>query len=260
MIGFILAFVFYVLGALFFCLRHIFRDKKLAITALRLTLAAFAVHVVSLGVHLFRLGDPFILTSFETFQIISLVIISTFLIASIYYRFLSAGIFVLPLALVFFILSLTHVVLLLKTPEHFLPNPWAFTHMMFISIGMAIFLVSCATGLLYLVQESRIKSKKSGGFWDRFPSLEELDRIHYRGLYVGFIFYTVGIITGGGWSKSISGFYITHSVKQYTALAVWIFFALLLNLRVAKGWIGRKGILLSLVGFLGILFLFSWVS
>lgn len=138
--------------------------------------------------------------------------------------------------------------------------PWALVHLVFVSIGMSIFTVGLGIGLLYLVRESRLKKKEVGGFLERLPSLEKMDRIYYRLLYTGFVFYTIGMITGGGWSKSVSGVYLSGDFKQILSLAIWVFFALFLNLRSAKGWIGKKGIMVSSIGFVAALLLFTWLE
>ncbi|MDO8519783.1 MAG: cytochrome c biogenesis protein CcsA [Deltaproteobacteria bacterium] len=130
---------------------------------------------------------------------------------------------------------------------------WGLLHIVFILLSLAVFLVSLASGVAYLVQESRIKGK--GKWMERLPSLEKLDRIHFKALYVGFVFFTAGIISGGGWSKTIHGVYVTNDPRQLATIALWVFYALLLNLRVPQGWIGRKGILLTTFGFIAMVFL-----
>lgn len=258
-IGFGLTLAGYVLATVSFCLRIIFDNKSFSINGLRATLAAFVLHAVVLGWHFSQQGYPFLRTNFETLQLTSGGIICMFLVLSIFYRFIMTGSILVPLALVFYVLSLTRLAQH-QIPEHFLGNPWAFIHLVFIFLSMSIFFVGFVTGFLYLLQESRIKNKKVGGWMERFPSLEILERIHYRALYIGFIFFTVGMITGAGWSKSVTGAYVTQNVKQLVSIGAWIFFAIFLNLRVAHGWVGRKGILLSGIGFVAVIFLFTWVQ
>lgn len=131
---------------------------------------------------------------------------------------------------------------------------WGPIHLGFIFLSVSIFLVSLVLGGLYLLQETRIKSKSiRGERISRLPSLEKLEDLHYRTLYIGFVFFTVGIITGGGWSKATRGVYISDDPRQFFSIGLWIFYALLLNLRVPRGWIGRRGILLSVVGFVAVI-------
>lgn len=256
---FLVVLGFYIGGTLLYSLRTIFGKKVLSAIGLRVTLVGLLLHTVILTLHLVKQGYPFVQSSFDAFQITSLCIVGVFVLLSFFYRFYATGIVLLPLALLFNILSLP-IFVRYHSPGHFLENPWAFIHLVFIFIAIAIFMVSFVIGVLYLIQENRIKNKKSGGIFDRFPSLEVMDLIHYRSLYIGFIFFTIGIITGGGWSKSTIGFYMTGNVKQILSFGAWIFFAIFLPLRVSRGWIGRRGILLSSIGFAAVIFLFTWVQ
>lgn len=224
-----------------------------------MTIGGLLIHAVFLIRHFFLQGYPFLVSPFESLQLVSLCVVLTFVLLCFSHRFFAAGLILLPVGLVFNILSLTALVRY-RAPGYFLENPWAFIHLVFVFIASAVFMVSFVVGLIYLVQERRIKHKKTGGLFDRLPPLEILDLVHYRSLYIGFVFFTVGIITGGGWSKSIVGVYVTGSLKELISFAAWIFFALFLNLRVSRGWVGRRGILLSSVGFAAVIFLLTWVQ
>ena len=258
-LGFGAALLLYAIGILFFCFRLIFDKKTLAIVALRFTVSALLIHLTFFLTHLIRQGSPYIQTSFDTYQIVSVGIILLYLGLSFSHRFIATGIILIPLSFLFYILSLTHIISY-HLPGHILENPWAFVHLVFIFIALTIFIISFVTGTLYLVRDYRFRHKKFGGFVDRLPALDVMDLIHYKALYIAFVCFTVGIITGGGWSKSVSGYYISNDFKQLFSMAVWLFFALFLGLRSKRGWVGRRGILLSSVGLVAILFLFSWVQ
>jgi len=215
-------------------------------------LAALLVHFGLLMSHFSAQGYPFFRSSFDTYQVLSLTLVVVYLLLSHYFPIAILGLLVLPTVLCFFVLSLTYHQAWMIT-ESLLNNTWAFLHLLFVFVSLAIFTMSLLTGLAYLFQEYRLKAKKWGTWMDKLPALEVLDRVHYRALYIGFIFFTVGIVMGGGWSKSVTGYYVTGGVKQMLSLGVWIFLALLINLRVSQGWLGRKGILLAFVGFIGLL-------
>lgn len=257
--GFLVVLGFYIPAVVLYCLRSIFEKKILSAIALRIAIAGLMVHAVFLTRHLWAQGYPYLVAPFDTFQLVSFCVILAFVVLSFLYRFFAAGIILLPVGLLFNVLGLSTLVRY-RAPGHLLENPWAFVHLVFVFIGLAVFTVSFVVGIIYLIQEYRIKNKKTGGAFGRFPPLEILDHVHYRSLYIGFVFFTVGIITGGGWSKSTSGVYVTGDLKQLLSFAAWIFFALFLNLRVSRGWVGRRGILLSSIGFAAVFFLFTWVQ
>ncbi len=255
--GFTTVLGFYLAATFTYMLRVVFNKKILSGIALRVTLAGLLFHVFFLGLHFMRQGYPFLITSFDSFQLTSLGIILVFATLCLFYRFSVTGIILLPVSLVFFINSLTGVVDY-RSLSPVLQNPWAFLHLTFVFLSLSIFSVAFVVGVIYLIQEYRIKHKQSGGILDRFPPLETLDQIHSKSLWTGFALFTVGIITGAGWSKSTLGLYVTNNTTQILSFGVWIFLALFLNLRIPKGWIGKRGILLSGLGLVALLFLLFW--
>lgn len=257
--GLILPLTLYTAASFIYFFKIVLRRESLSTLGLRLIVIGIIVHGILLSVHVAGAPYPFLVSSFEAFQVTSIILMLAFLLFSIFYRFFYAILFLVPLAIVFFVLSLTRVVAY-HIPGHFLANPWGFVHLLFMILAAPMFLVSLTGGFLYLVREDRIKHKRLGGFFDHLPALQEIEEIHYRSLYMGFVLFTVGIITGGGWSKSVSGYYLVHDVKQLLAIGLWVFLALFLNLRVSHGWIGKRGIVLSSIGIIGVIFLFSWTQ
>lgn len=255
--GFFVVLIVYFLAVLGFSFRIVFHQRFLTALALRITLAGFVLHVVFFVIHLVRQGYPFLISRFDSLQLTSLGIVLVFLLLCFFYRFSITGIVILPTALLFYIIALTTQADY-RNLSTILENPWAFSHLLLIFLSLALFMVIFVVGILYLASEARIKRKITGGFFERFPPLEVLDRIHYRGLYTAFVFYTLGIFAGAGWSKSSLGVYVTNDLKELLSIGTWAFFALFLNLRVPQGWIGRKGIVLSSIGFLGLIFLVVW--
>ena len=255
--GFTMVLSFYMGATLTYLLRVVFNKKILSGIALRITLAGLALHVFFLVLHFIHQGYPFLITSFDSLQLTSLGIIFVFALLCLFYRFSVTGVLLLPVALLFFIASLRGVIDY-RVLSPFLQNQWAFLHLIFIFLSMALFMVGFVVGVIYLIQEYRIKHKQSGGIFDRFPPLETLDQVHSKSLWTGFALFTVGIITGAGWSKSTLGLYVTNNGTQILSFVVWIFFAIFLNLRAPKGWIGKKGILLSGLGLAALLFLLFW--
>ena len=164
------------------------------------------------------------------------------------FRWQGAGVFFTPLAFIFLILAACHGgQFQLGSPV--LASPWAVIHLFLVFMAFTIFLVSIVVGFAFVLLESRVKRKKIPPFFQKLPSLESLDQIHYRALTMGFILLTLGIVAGGLLSKDIKGVYFIGDPKQIWVLGMWCFYAILLNTRIRVGWRGRRGILLSLIGF-----------
>jgi len=170
-------------------------------------------------------------------------------------RFYGSGPFFIALIDIFCILSLT------------LENPYSLAatvrgsgylslHLVCIFLSLTVFSLALITAIMFLLTEWQIKSKKFAGIVAKFPPLAVLDDIHYKALYVGFVLFTLAIITGAGYSKVTLGQYISNDPKQILSLTSWLFFAILLNFRIKRGWQGHKGILLSFIGFTSMILLF----
>ncbi len=73
---------------------------------------------------------------------------------------------------------------------------WLIAHIILIFTGYAALVLSFGASLLYLLQERRLKAKKSTSLISFLPALEVIDQIGYRSLLLGFPFMTLGLITG----------------------------------------------------------------
>ena len=170
-------------------------------------------------------------------------------------RFSGAGAFFVPLVLLLFLAADV------KRKDVYLgsigeQSPWVLIHIVLMSLTLAVFVVSFVMGLLYLLQQFWLKSRRPGGMLLLLPSLEAVDRIHYRALTVGFGLLSAGILSGAALSKVLEGKFFGHDTRQWVTIVVWILYAIFLNIRLKVGWQGRRGILLSLLGFVGVVLAF----
>ncbi len=90
----------------------------------------------------------------------------------------------------------------------------------------------------------------------RLPSLQILDEANYRLITIGFPLLTLAIITGALWAESTRGSYFRWDPKEILALVTWFIYALVLHVRLTAGWRGGRAAILSIVGFIGVLFAF----
>jgi cytochrome c-type biogenesis protein CcsB len=105
-------------------------------------------------------------------------------------------------------------------------------------------------GIMYLLQEREIKSKRFGFFYGRLPSLEALDSLNRHCLSTGFPLMTLGIITGMLWTKQGSGAYWQWNPKETVSLITWLIYAAIIHQRFTVGWRRRKAAIMVIVGFL----------
>ena len=186
-----------------------------------------------------------------TLYLFALAITLVFIGSQIIYNAPLLGAFVAPLA---FIMTLPHVILPQGMIEHepSLGNPWILIHIILILLGEALFTVAFISGLLYLFQEQRIKSKKVGNLLQKFPST--LDKINHVCLIIGFPLITVGLALGLLLAKEIWGNNWVWGQKETWSLVTWLLYAVLIHGRLASGWKGRKAAFGAVLGFGIILF------
>jgi len=92
------------------------------------------------------------------------------------------------------------------------------------------------------------------------PSLGALDVIVYRAVAVGLPLISIGIITGAMWAKESWGAYWQWDPKETAALFSWILYLAYMHLHTRNSWRGLRTNLLSVLGFVSILFCYFGVN
>ncbi len=95
---------------------------------------------------------------------------------------------------------------------------------------------------------------------DRFPEHRVLDELGYQLILLGFLFLSVGIITGAVWANSAWGRYWGWDPKETWSLITWFIYATLLHARLMRGWHGKRIAFLSMFGFAAVLFTYFGVN
>jgi cytochrome c-type biogenesis protein CcsB len=109
-------------------------------------------------------------------------------------------------------------------------------------------------GLMYLLQERELKSKRFGYFFQRLPSLDALDQLNSHCLTAGFVFLTLGIITGSIWAKQAWGTYWQWDPKETWSLITWFIYLLQIHQRFTVGWRGKRASVMAIFGFAAVVF------
>jgi cytochrome c-type biogenesis protein CcsB len=133
-----------------------------------------------------------------------------------------------------------------------LKSNWLLVHVITAFLGYAAFGLAFGAAVLYLVQGSK---KKGEG-----PTRPLLDRMIYRAAVIGFIFLTVGILTGAVWAETAWGRYWSWDPKETASLITWFIYAALLHARLVQGWQGRPIAWLAVAGFGAVLFTYLGVG
>jgi cytochrome c-type biogenesis protein CcsB len=92
------------------------------------------------------------------------------------------------------------------------------------------------------------------------PSLARLDVMQYRIIAVGLPLLSLGIITGAMWANEAWGHYWQWDPKETAALFSWIVYASYMHLHTRPEWRGPRTTLVSVFGFVSILFCYLGVN
>ena len=139
-----------------------------------------------------------------------------------------------------------------------LKSNWLIAHVMSAFIGYSALAIACGISLIYLIKQLDKEEKMAIPRY--FPSLRTLDELTYRIILFGFLFLTIGIITGAVWANSAWGRYWGWDPKETWSLITWLIYAGLLHARMMRGWEGQRIAYFSILGFLAVLFTYFGVN
>lgn len=148
-----------------------------------------------------------------------------------------------------------------QAPQPLLPalrSLWLQLHVGTAAIAYGAFAVAGGGGVMYLAGE--FASRRRGAGNSGLPSLPFSDRFTYWAVAFGYPFMSLSIITGAIWAQVAWGRYWGWDIKETWALITWLIYTLLLHLRAIRGWRGRPVAVLSVIGFVVVLFTFLGVG
>jgi ABC-type transport system involved in cytochrome c biogenesis permease subunit len=125
-------------------------------------------------------------------------------------------------------------------------------HIVALLAGHLLFAIAFLGSIAYLLQERQIKTKRQP-LGLRLPPLGTLETVTHRGVGLGFLFLTVGILLGlavagpAKWSHRLS------ELRLLIPLTSWVVYAGFLVVYDFRGRRGRFGAIWSIAGFLVVL-------
>ncbi|MCX8069218.1 MAG: c-type cytochrome biogenesis protein CcsB [Thermodesulfovibrionales bacterium] len=254
-----IAFGIYLFGLLF-CIFKIYYDSSKINNFLLITLLiGFAIHSTSIIYKFFVIGTIPITNMYESSSFFAWAVMVIFFYLHYRYRLTILALFILPIVSLLMVVSLSSTDTI-KPISPVLNSIWLLFHATFAFVGNASFAVASGIGVMYLIQERYLKKKKKGGFFNKLPSVQILDEINYKLITIGFPLITFAIITGALWAESAFGFYWRWDPKETWSLFTWFIYALILHLRIIRGWRGKKAAILSIFGFIAVLFTYYGVN
>nr|WP_064569606.1 c-type cytochrome biogenesis protein CcsB [Gordonia sp. LAM0048] len=150
-----------------------------------------------------------------------------------------------------------------------LKSYWLAVHVSIISVSSGILLVSGVASILYLIKmrwaanspdDSAAVSTRPGlagavrRVVDHLPSAEQLDRLAYKCVVIGFPLFGLGVICGAIWAEAAWGRFWGWDPKETVSFIAWVIYAAYLHARATAGWRNNAAAWINVAGFVAMLF------
>lgn len=185
-------------------------------------IAGFLLQTAFLAVRGNAIGRCPLTNLFEVFIFMGWSVALIYMIVGPAYRLSLMGAFTAPLVLFIQTFALLAPIDRPPTPKMEV-NPWLEFHASMSIVAYGAFALACIAGLMYLLQERQLKTHRLHSVFHHLPPLTDLYAAITRLLWVGFGLYTAGLISGFFTGEPLP------RIKMACAIAVWIFYAAILQ-------------------------------
>jgi cytochrome c-type biogenesis protein CcsB len=243
---FMITMVLYFAATVSFLAYLLRRSEALSKVSLGITAGGFLAHTIALVVRMAGAASPAHPSFYEALSFFSWMIILVFLVVEFRHRIHVLGSFMVPLALI----SLVSAAALPETVPTLQPvfkTLWF--HVTLSMLGTVGFTVAFVAGVMYLIQERLLKSKRFNVLYSKLPALDFLDHLNQQSIVLGFPLLTLGIVTGAISAEFAQGSYVSWNPEQTGALITWLFYFGVLLGRLTVGWRAKRAAYLTVVGF-----------
>jgi cytochrome c-type biogenesis protein CcsB len=244
----------YLTASLGYFVHLVYRGHVVAATSTAIVAIGWLLQTAVMGMRAGVTGHGPYTTAFEVAFFCAWLIVLAYFFVEWRYKIKDLGAFVIPLV---FLILLYSAFLSQEAPTASRSDPalWITLHRSLSIVGYAAFAVAFGAGIMYLIQERQVKSKKLGIMYFRMPSLETLDNLNYKVITVGFPLFTLGFMTGSLWNVQMhQPFYKWDVVKTMPLVATWLIYSLIFFGRMLVGWQGKKAAQGAIIGFVAVIF------
>ncbi len=173
----------------------------------------------------------------------------------------SLGALIVPIVLLLHLLSASSMLGAAGAGEVTHSGGWFRLHVLAYILAYAAFAISCVSAIMYVMLLGEIQEKHLGFFYARLPSLEILNQINSRAATFGFVFLTGGAIASSVWAyQELYRLWVWSEPAFLPILVAWLIYGGHLMARWVAGWQGKRSALLSIFGFLLVVFAFPVVG
>ena len=255
----------YGLAAFLYIVSWVFKKPlsgRLAFWAALIGVAGNTAGIIMRWVESYRLGIGHAPLSnmYESLVFFSWTIVIIYLVIERQYKNAVIGAFATPLAF----LAMAYASMSPNVSDRIQPlipalkSNWLIAHVITCFLGYAGFAIAFAISFMYLFKQRDVEGKSS--LLSYFPKPRVLDELTHQMVMFGFLFLSIGIITGAVWANSAWGSYWTWDPKETWSLITWFIYATLLHARMMRGWYGKRIAYLAIIGFMAVIFTYFGVN
>ena len=235
-------------------------SRKFAQSAYWVTAGGFALHTAFILLR-WRYVGHLMAHWYDSTSFLAWAIILVYLCIAHLTRLHTIGVFVVPAAFIAILIAYT-----LQTQEQTaipaaLQNYWLIAHSTVIFLAYAAFIAALGFGIMYLIEEKKVREKRPSLIHDLLPALGRSDELGHKCTVVGVILMTAGIIIGVLWTRYVEDVKWTWvDPKVIFTLVTWLIYVAQLGIRQILGWRGRKTAYSAIIGFSAVLFTYVGVN
>ena len=227
------------------------RAETLSKVSLGITAVGFATHTVALVARMTDTAQAQLPTFHEALSFFSWMLILVFLAVEFRRQLHVLGSFIVPLALVSLVTAAAFRSDEASSLQPVFKTLWV--HVTLSMLGTVGFAVAFVAGVMYLIQDGLLKSKRFNVLYAKLPALDYLDHLNQQSIVMGFPLLTLGIISGAFSAEIVRGTYVNWNPEQTWAMVTWGFYFAVLVRRLTIGWRAKRAAYLTIIGFAGVI-------
>lgn len=253
-IAFNITLVSYFAASIGYFFYLIYRKHGVSLAALGAVVVGIIFHTIFMGLRSGETGHGPYMNSFEVAVFCSWLIAGVYLILQWRYQIKDLGAFAIPLVFLILLYSAFLSQDILQEPKSDL-RIWLTLHRSLSIVGYATFTIAFVAGVMYLIQENQLKTKKLGMMYFRMPSLQMLDNLNFKVITIGFPLFTLGFMTGSLANIQPGGSVFNWDLlKTWPLVLSWVIYGGIFFGRMLVGWRGKKAAQGSVFGFISVIF------
>jgi len=252
-ISFNVALFSYLVASLGYFVYLVYRRPVVATLSGVIVAIGLFFQTISIGLHSALTGHGPYTTSYEIVMFLAWFIVVIYFLTEWKYKIKDLGSFVIPLVFLVMLISV-----FLSRDAGLVPESevrfWLTIHRTLSIIGYAAFSIAFAAGIMYLIQEHQVKTKKLGIMYFRMPSLEVLDDLNFKVITIGFPLFTLGFMTGSIWNTKMNQAFFSWDLERTMPMVmVWLIYGLVFFGRMTTGLRGKKAAQGAILGFFAVI-------